>query len=159
MTLTFKYGLLVTLGIALWILIKHFLLQIDDPQSKAAYLDLLFFNLLPIIMLYRGIKAKRAGHNGELTFLEGFKTGLMISLVYTILICLFFLVLYVITGPKVLGLDSPAQSVAAGQILFQHFAGLFIFMIIGGLLYSTIISLTLRKRRKASNDHPGSSHV
>lgn len=77
---------------------------------------------------------------------EGIKRGLLISLVYAILACVFFLVLYFVVGPKLLENESQSFGNQHPQsyVLVGAFAGLFFSAIVGGLLFSAIISLLLK---------------
>ena len=150
MKIALKYGLLITLGVVLWIVIAHAL--VPDPSSKVHSLGAgVFFNLLEIVGIYLGIRAKERANGGKLAFKEALKTGVSIAVVYAISSCLFFLVEILILGPKMLSGEG-----AAGQPLWRvalgAFAGLFVGAILLGLIYSTLISFVLAKRRSAATD-------
>ena len=57
MRIALKYGIAVTLVIAAWVTLKHFVLHLEGPQAQVA--DVVVFNLAAIIGLTLGIRAKR----------------------------------------------------------------------------------------------------
>src|SRR5262249_8975726 len=138
-----KFGLIITVGVAIWVIADHFLLHIS-ASGKAAFLTPIFFNLLQLVVLFLGIRARRQENRDRLTLGQGIWCGLAISLVYAIGASIFFLAFYFIVGSKALqyepgGLDRPEKFV-----LMQAFAGLFFGAIIAGLIYSAVISFGLR---------------
>ena len=73
MKIALKYGIAVTLIIAAWVALKHFVLHFEGPSAQLA--DLAVFNLSAIVALMFGIKEKRVANGDSLTFFDGFKTG------------------------------------------------------------------------------------
>jgi hypothetical protein len=147
MKIALKYGLLITLGIILWVVIAHAL--VPNPDSKIHSLGaMLFFNLAEISGIYFGIKAKRSAGGGEIEFKKGVKTGVSIAFVYAISSCLFFLIEILILGPKILAGEPRTQTKPMWQIALGAFAGLFIFAILLGVIYSTLTSFLLALREK-----------
>jgi len=84
----FKYGLLVTLIIVLWVALKHFVLHIDP--ARAAIFDTIIFNVAGILGLSLGIRDLRRAHGESLTFGEGVKTGFSIAVTYAVLTSIYF---------------------------------------------------------------------
>src|SRR2546423_11023374 len=97
MKLALKYGVAVTLIIAAWVALKHFVLHMEGPSAQLA--DLAVFNLSAIVALMMGIKEKRIANGGWLTFLQGLGTGGSIAVTYPILARLYFALLLVLIGP------------------------------------------------------------
>jgi len=148
-----KFGLLTTLGIAVWVLADHLWLHFTGPGSKIAFITPIFFNVWQIVALSLGIRALRSENNNVLSVGQGVKRGLAISLVYAVSGIIFFLLAYLIIGPSLL--EGEAQSFGsdtpANQVLLQAFGGLFFGAIVGGLIYSTIIALILKRRPEKSS--------
>jgi|SRR5215470_17572698 len=141
-----KYGLIITVVIAVWVIADHFVLHLSRPGSGLAVLTPIFFNLVQLVVLFLGIRAKRSELRGALNAKQGVISGLAISLVYGLSACLFFLALYGILGPKLLE-NEPASSgngQPASTVLLVSSAGLLLGALVGGLIYSTVISFTLR---------------
>jgi hypothetical protein len=149
MRIALKYGLLITLAIILWVVMAHAL--VPNPDSKIHSLGaMLFFNLAEILGVYFGIKAVRSAGGSEIEFKKGVKTGVSIAFVYAISSCLFFLIELLVLGPKILAGEAGTQTKPMWQVALGAFAGLFIFAILLGVIYSTLISflLTLRAKRQ-----------
>jgi len=153
-----KYGLIITLGVAIWVIADHFLLHIS-ASGKAAFLTPIFFNLLQLVVLFLGIRAHRQENRDRLTLGQGIRCGLAISLVYAITASVFFLAFYLIVGskalqnePGALGSDRPER-----YVIMQAFAGLFLGALIAGLIYSTVISFGLRPLPQAGSDRQSQS--
>jgi hypothetical protein len=147
MKIALKYGLLITVGIILWVVIAHWL--VPNPQSAVHTLGaLVFFNLVEIPGIYCGINARRNASAGELSFKDGIKTGVAIAFVYAVSSCLFFLIEILVVGTKMLKGEQGAVVKPMWQVAVGAFAGLFIFAIFLGLIYSTVISFVFARRRK-----------
>ena len=65
MKLALKYGVLVTLAIAVWVALKHFVLGLQGPSAQLA--DLFVFNFAAIVGLTLGIRARRKSNGGTLS--------------------------------------------------------------------------------------------
>lgn len=145
MKIAMKYGLSITFVVILWILVTHFLFPLA-PESKANILAPILFNFTAIVAIYLGIRASAA--SGELNFKQGIKTGLAISLVYGISSSLFFFIVFLFVGPKLMANEPMAQDYPMWQAALAAFAGIFFGALILGLVYSTVISFILVKARK-----------
>jgi len=60
-----KYGIAVTLVIAAWVALKHFVLHFEGPSAQLA--DLAVFNFAALVGLMLGIKSKRLANGDSLT--------------------------------------------------------------------------------------------
>src|SRR5437870_6567443 len=98
MRIALKYGIAVTLVIAVWVALKHFVLHLQGPSAQFA--DVAVFNFSAIVGLMLGIKERRLAKGNRLTFGEGFMTGLSIAITYAILTSLYFMAMLAIIGPK-----------------------------------------------------------
>ena len=136
MKLALKYGIGVTIIIAAWVALKHFVLHIQGPSAQFA--DLAVFNLSAIVALMMGIKEKRIANGDRLTFLQGLGTGVSIAVMYAILTSLYFALLLVLVGPKLMQQEGETNMLAA-------FLGLGIGLTLFGTIFSALISLVLRK--------------
>ena len=132
----FKYGIAVTLIIAAWVALKHFVLHIEGPSAQLA--DLAVFNLTAIVCLMYGIKEKRTANGDRLTFLDGLKTGISIAVTYAILTSLYFALLLAAVGPKLMQQEGEMS-------ILKAFLGVSIGLALFATIFSVLISLVLRK--------------
>jgi succinate dehydrogenase/fumarate reductase cytochrome b subunit len=142
---TLKYGLIITLGVMAWVIIAHLL--VPDPQSPVHSLGAFtFFNLLHFSVIFLGLKAIEREKQAKQTFKEGLKTGLSISFVYAVTAALFFVGVIAVVGTKWMAGEAGASQRPTWMTAVQAFAGLIIFTMLLGLVYSTLISFVLAKR-------------
>jgi hypothetical protein len=134
--LIFKYGISVTLAIAVWVALKHFVLHLEGHAAQLA--DLFVFNFAAIIGLVLGIKAKRSLNGGTLTFGDGWLTGILISLIYALLTSIYFMVLLKVVGPKLMQQEGETS-------LTKAFLGVSIAFFTFGAGFTTIIAFLLRR--------------
>ena len=147
MKIPLKYGLLITLGAMAWVLITHTL--VPNRQSLVHQLGgPVFFNILQFVMIYLGLKALQHEKRDAPTFKEGLKTGVAISFVYGLTTSLFFVVLLAIVGTKWMANEGGG---AANAPLWRTVLVAFLFFLIAamffGLIYSTVLSFFVAKRR------------
>jgi hypothetical protein len=135
--LALKYGIAVTLVIAGWVALKHFVLHLEGAQAQIA--DLLIFNLAAITGLVLGIREKRTANGGTLTFGDGFLTGIKIAVTYAILTSAYFAILLATVGPKLMQQEGETSMVKA-------FVGVSFGFTLFGVVYSAIIALILKKK-------------
>jgi hypothetical protein len=136
MRIALKYGIAVTLVIAAWVALKHFVLHLEGPSAQMA--DLAVFNFAAIVGLLLGIKEKRLANGNSLTFWQGLKTGVSIAVTYAILFSLYFAVLLRVVGPKLMQQEGETS-------LAQAFLGVSIGFALFGTIFAALISLVLRK--------------
>ena len=137
MKLALKYGIGVTVVIAAWVALKHFVLHLESQPAQIA--DVVIFNLTAIAGLALGIREKRATNGGSLTFGNGLITGIKIAVTYAILTSAYFALLLVTVGPKMMQQEGETSVVKA-------FMGISIGFALFGTFFSAIIALILRKR-------------
>ena len=150
MKIALKYGLLITAVVVAWIVIVRFLMDVRG-DSKANVIAPILFNLAAIVAIYLGMKARKNESSSGLSFKEGLKTGMAISLVYAVSACPFFMIEYLVAGPKLLLSEAGPQNGPLWQIAAIAYAGLFFGSLLFGLIYSTIISFFLARRMRSDS--------
>jgi Protein of unknown function (DUF4199) len=135
MKIALKYGIAVTLIIAAWVALKHFVLHLQG-QSQLA--DVAVFNLTAIVALGMGIKERRLANGDRLTFLQGLGTGASIAITYAILTSLYFALLLSLVGPQLMQQQGEVS-------VLQAFFGVSVGFAFFGIIFSALISLVLRK--------------
>ena len=136
MKIALKYGIAVTLIIAAWVALKHFVLHFEGPSAQVA--DLAIFNLTAIVALMLGIKEKRMANGDSLTFLQGLGTGISIAVTYAILTSMYFAFLLALVGPKLMQQQGETS-------IPKAFFGVSLGFALFGTIFSALISLVLRK--------------
>lgn len=146
MKIPLKYGLLITLGVMAWVLITRSV--ITNPQSIVHTLGApVFFNVLEFAMIYLGLKALEHQKGDRPMFKEGLKTGVAIAFVYALTASLFFVAVLAIVGTKWLASEPGAANAPLSRVALGAFVGLFVLALFFGLIYSTLLSFFLAKRR------------
>ena len=146
MKIPLKYGLLITLGVMAWVLIAHAL--VPNPRSNVHTLGIAFFtNVLQFAMLYLGLKALEREKGDRPIFKQGMKTGVAISFVYGLTASLFFAALIAIKGTKWIATEPGELDAPMSRVILVRFVGLFVGALLLGLVYSTVLSFFLAKRR------------
>ena len=140
-----KYGLLITAVVVAWIVVVRFVMNVG-ADSKANVIAPILFNLAAIVAILLAMKARKKELDGELSFKEGLKTGMGVSLVYAISACLFFMVEFLVAGPKLLLSEAGPQVGPMWQVAALAYAGLFFGSLFFGLIYSTVISFFIARR-------------
>ena len=146
MKIPLKYGLLITLGVMVCVLIARN--AVTNPLSPVHTLGTpIFINLLQFVMIYLGLKALEHEKGESPTFKEGLKTGVAISFVYAITGVLFFIGVVMVVGTRWLASEPGAAEAPMSRVLAGAFIGLFLGAMLFGLIYSTVISFFIAKRR------------
>ena len=145
MKIALKYGLLITLVVVFWIVIVRLWLGRGGGPTGQVMSGLLF-NAAAVIAILLGMRERKEALGGAMRFKEGVKTGMAISLVYAISSCLFFMIEYLVAGPKLLMSEAGPQTTALWQVVVVAYAGLFFGSLIFGLIYSTLIAFFLARR-------------
>lgn len=145
MKLALKYGMLITVVVVLWIVIVRLWLGLGSgPQGQI--ISGLLFNAAAILAIFLGMKERKQALSGALSFKDGVKTGMAISLVYAISACLFFMIEFLVAGPKLLLSEAGPQTGPLWQVAALAYAGLFFGSLLFGLIYSTLIAFFLARR-------------
>ena len=134
MKIALKYGIAVTLVIAGWVALKHFVLDLESQPIA----DVVIFNLAAITGMTLGIREKRTTNGGILTFGDGWITGIKIAVTYAILTSAYFAFLLATVGPKLMQQEGETSVVKA-------FLGVSLGFTLFGIVFSAIIALLLRK--------------
>ena len=142
-----KYGLLITAVVVARAVIVRLVMNVG-PNSQANIIAPILFNLTAIVAIYLGMKARKNELGGELGFKEGMKTGVAISFVYAASACLFFMIEYLIFGPKLLLSEAGPSQGPMWQVAAMAYAGLFFGSILFGLIYSTAIAFFIARRQR-----------
>ena len=148
MKIALKYGLLITAVVVAWIVIVRLVMGVG-ADSKANLIAPILFNIAAIVAIFLGLIRRKQEAGGELSFKDGVKTGVGISFVYAVSACLFFVIEYLIAGPKLLLSEAGTQNRPLWQVTALAYTGLFLGSLIFGLIYSTVISFFLAKRQRA----------
>ena len=146
MKIALKYGLAITAVLVAWIVIVRMLMGVG-PDSRANVIGPIIFNLAMVIAIFLGLIRRKQEVGGDLSFKEGLKTGVGISLVYAASSCLFFMIQYFVSGPALLLSEAGATDRPLWQTAVVAYIGLFFGSLIFGLIYSTVISFFLARRR------------
>lgn len=146
MKIALKYGLFITLVVVAWIVIVRFVME-TGPDSKLNAVAPLLFNLTAFLCIYFGINQRKAQMGDGFNFKEGMRTGLLISLVYAISSCLFFVIQYLVAGPKLLMSEAGLQARPIWQVALLAYAGLFFGALVFGLLYSAVSAFFLARQQ------------
>jgi hypothetical protein len=147
MKIPLKFGLLITAGVVVWIVIAH--LFVPNPRSAVHTVGAgIFFNVMEIIGIALGIKAKQAEQSGLISFKTGVKTGVAIAVVYAVTASLFFLLQMAFMGTEMLAHEQGASDKPLWQVAVGAFAGLTISAIVMGLIYSTLVTFFVIKNQK-----------
>jgi hypothetical protein len=149
MKIALKYGLAITAVVVAWIVIVRLLMGVG-ADSKANVIAPILFNVVAIVAIFLGIIRRKNEAGGELNFKDGLKTGVGISFVYAASACLFFMIEYLVAGPKLLLSEAGPSDRPLWQTAAMAYAGLFFGSLLFGLIYSTLISFFLAKRRSVS---------
>jgi hypothetical protein len=149
MKIALKYGLLITLVVVAWVVIVRFGIN-PAHESKINLGAPLLFNVAAFFCIYFGIRERKRQLAGRFTFKEGIKTGAAISLVYATSACLFFLIQYLIAGPRLLMVEPGAQIRPLWQVALMAYIGLFFGALIFGLIYSALCAFVLAREQHAS---------
>ena len=137
---------MITLGVAAWSVLTHTLV----PNTKSivhSFGGPIFFNILQFSMIYLGLKELERVKGDRPAFKEGLKTGVAISFVYALTASLFFAGAIAVVGTKWLANEPGAGDTPMWQVLLGAFLGLFVLSLLLGLVYSTVLSFFLAKRR------------
>jgi hypothetical protein len=146
MKIPIKYGLFITAGVMAWVLIARSV--VTNPQSLVhTFGTPVFFNVLHFVMIYLGLNARERERGDRPTFKELLKTGVAISFVYALTASLFFVGVLAVIGTRWLASEPGIAEMPTSEVAAQAFAALFFGAMIFGLLYSTVISFFLAKRR------------
>lgn len=146
MRITLKYGLSIAAAVAVWTILVHLL--VTNPDSKIHSLGtVFFFNFVQFAGIYFGIRAMERTVGQPLIFKHALKTGVSISFYYAFFCTLFFICVLLLAGTSFMRSEPGSQSLPKWLLITQAFTGLILLTTFFGLVYSTVISFALAKRR------------
>lgn len=145
-----RYGLLITAVLVVWVIVVRFVMDVG-PDSTANILGPILFNLTAIVAIYKGVKSRKQELAGELTFKEALKTGMSISLTYAITACLFFIIVQLVAGPKLLLSEAGPEPGPIWRVALFAYGGLFFGSLFFGLIYSTAVGFILARRLRSES--------
>ena len=160
-----KYGLLNSAGICLWVLLEYALGFHTTKMAIGQYTGY-FSNIIPITMLFLAIRERRDKFNGgTLTFGQGMKTGILISLITAVIATIFMYFYYTAINPHFveLGIEfeknkliqsgmseadiaARLESMKAMYGLPFQLGAILVLTPVVGSVYSAIISAILRRK-------------
>lgn len=164
-----KYGLIAGLGICAWTMMEYLIgfhtdLEKMDMGQYSGY----FSAIIPIVAFTLGIRCKKhTDFNGTLTFKQGIRAGLVITLITAAIISVFFLIYYTLINSDWMTIGYKFEKnklinegLSDGQIA-EHLtqfkemyslpaivSGAFFGTIVQGGLLTLIITLILRTKEK-----------
>ena len=145
MKIALKYGLLITAVVVAWVVVIRFLMDVG-PDSKINVIGPILFNITSFVAIMLGMSARKRELDGDLSFKEGLKTGMRISLVYAISACLFFILEFLVAGPKLMMSEAGSEGGPMWKVAAFAYGGLFLGSMVLGLIYSTVISFFIARR-------------
>lgn len=141
-----KYGLATTAITAACLLIMY--LQHQSFEEKSP-IEMTVMALMPLALLYLGIKAYKKIRKNKLSFKDGLVEGFKISLVHALVSPFVFLFFYLYVNPSLLDYAKMAygmQSQTNEMVIAVDMVAQVVASIIFGLIYSAIATLFLRTR-------------
>lgn len=145
-----RYGLVQSAITALCLVIMEITGQNESFDQKSP-IFLLGTMLAPFVIWYFGIKERRKELKGKLTWKEGVKQGLKISLVYAIVSPFVFLIYYVLINPSIVTNVGEAYQLTNADntiIITVDMLVQFVAALIFGGVYAAIISFFLKSKSK-----------
>ena len=120
--LAIKYGMIIAIGVMAWVIVTHVLVpNLNSPIHSIGTVT--FFNVLQFVSIFLGLKELERIRKTKVSFKEGIKTGVAISLVYAIAASLFFSGALLLIGPQFMTGDqmaapqSPMWKVASALVI------------------------------------------
>ncbi len=99
-----KYGLYTGIGVCMWTMVEHFL-GFKSTTMQIGQFTRVFVILLPIVMIVLGIREKRnIDFRGRLEFVDGVKSGFLISVISGLITALFLVIYGSFINPEYLDL-------------------------------------------------------
>ena len=162
----FKYGLFSSFLLIIWMIIVYTLL-FPNYHQFGSYISIIAF-FIPFAGIYFGIKEKKLRSNfGYISFNEAFKSGMIITLIISVIMMVFVYVYYEYINPGyvdylsaeaqkvLLGNNASREEINAEITIVKYDYGLNVQMIrqtlyvlAGGTITSLIAAFFLKKTRK-----------
>lgn len=162
----FKYGLFSSFLLIVWMIIFYTLL-IPNYHQFGSYVSVIAF-FIPFAGIYFGIREKRIRSNfGYITFQDAFKTGMIITLIISVIMLVFVYVYFEYINPeflnyltaetqkKLLAINSSREEIEAELTIVKYDYSLNVqlirqtlYVLAGGTIISFITAVLLKKTRK-----------
>ena len=149
-----QYGLIYA-GINIGLSLLAFGLGVEKDQTVQTASGWIYY-ALPVVIIFMGIRAQREVLYGFISFGKAFSTGFIISLIGSILITLYTYLYFTILNPGMIDYiklkqeeemlargmtDSQVEAISSQMEMWWSPGMMSLFLIIGGILLGTIISL------------------
>lgn len=144
-----RYGLSMTLVVIVCLGVME--LTGQNKTFDNSPLTFFFNTIAPAIIWYLGIAARKRMQKGKLTFKEGVSEGLKISVVAGVSSFFVFLFYYLYVNPAIVSYAREVYHMykaTDAQIIQTDLTVQIIGTIIGGTLYSALVSFFLRSKSK-----------
>lgn len=162
----FKYGLFSSFLLIIWMIIFYTLL-IPNYHQFGSYISIIAF-FIPFAGIYFGIKEKKLRSNfGYITLKDAFKTGMIITLIISVIMLVFVYIYYEYINPevvnylaaeaqrKLLSANASRDEINAELTIIKYQYSLNVqliqqtlYVLAGGAIISFISSILLKKTRK-----------
>jgi hypothetical protein len=148
MKIPLKYGLLAALVLIIWVIAAHMVVANNNSLVHVLGSPVVF-NVLNFAMIFLGLKTLEREKGEKLAFKEAVKSGVSIAFVYALTAALFFVGVVRVMGTTWLAANEPgaAANTPTRELLVQAFAGIFLGILVFGLIYSTVIAFFVAKRK------------
>lgn len=140
------YGIAAAAGVALWSMIEYWLGFHTTRADVGRYTGFIG-TIFPLLGIVLAIRAARTAHGGALSFGDGFRQGLGVTLVVALLGAVTIWLYFTVVNPGFLA-SAAAQGTpgtAGGQALLVLVSSL-----VMGLIISAIAAAALRRRLPAA---------
>lgn len=123
----------------------------NESFDKSPF-SLFFMFIVPFVVWYQGMKAKRKAQHNHITYKEALLEGMRIALVYALVSPFVFLAYYLLINPGIVAyirmayrMDGASDTMVIGiDLLVQFVAALFF-----GTLYSAFLALFVKNAKKS----------
>ena len=146
----FKFGLLMTASLIICLGLMEITGQNESFENKSP-IFLIYQFILPAVIWYLGIKTKKDGQKGKLTFKEGVREGFKISVVFALTSPFIFAAYYLFVNPPILKYVKAAYGLTGSSdhlVIIVDMAAQVFSAIIFGTIYGAIISFFLKSKKK-----------
>lgn len=123
----------------------------NQSFNSGAWYQVLFMTIAPAVVLFFGIRTKRAILDGVMSFKQGFREGMMISLLFGIISAFVFLSYYQWFNRGILESVRDAYGMVGasdGKVIIIDMVLQVVFALVFGAIVSSLSSLILKRSKK-----------
>ncbi|HEY0980235.1 MAG TPA: DUF4199 domain-containing protein [Candidatus Paceibacterota bacterium] len=123
----------------------------NQSFNSGAWYQVLFMTIAPAVVLFLGIRTKRAILDGVMSFKQGFREGMMISLLFGIISAFVFLAYYKWFNSGILESVRIAyrmQSASETKLILTDMGLQVVFAVVFGAIVSSVSSFILKRSKK-----------